>query len=343
MARCPFAEWRPLDDDPTHEPLMSKHDGIVLHTMVGSLTGTDSMFKQDGYSGTESHFGVGFDGTIYQWVDTARTADANLEGTPRLLSIETADTGPGFPEWDGSDVPAWLPAQLDAIARIVAWAAETHDFPLTRMPDSLPSRRGVGYHRLGVDPYRVEGGEKWSSSYGKACPGDRRIAQVDEVIAKAKGGSKPDPWPSRGETSKRVGVMVAKLAANGYYLGEHRDKPDLFGPWTEGAIKRLQLAHEDTKGDPDGIIGPRTWAHILALPDKPPPEGDWFDMATEEDLETAVAKALTTTKFPIEGPRGESMQTLPTILHNMERQQDDDRALLVAIQASLDALTEQKG
>jgi hypothetical protein len=193
MARYPDAEWRPLAKDPTHQALMDAHDGIVLHTMVGSLGGTDAFFHQDGYTGTESHFGVGPDGTVYQWTDTARTADANLEGTHRLLSIETADMGPPFEEWTGSDVPAWTEKQLDAIAAIIAWASTEHDFPIRAMDNSKPGQTGVGWHRLGIDSsplfqpgYRVSGGEHWSTSIGKACPGDRRIKQVPEVIARAK-------------------------------------------------------------------------------------------------------------------------------------------------------------
>jgi hypothetical protein len=193
MARYDKAKWRPLAADPSHQALMDAHDGIILHTMVGTLAGTDSLFHQDGYTGTESHFGVGPDGTIYQWTDTARTADANLEGTHRLLSIETADMGDPFPSWTGSNVPAWTDAQLDAIAGIVAWAASVHDFPLQPMGNSRSTERGVGWHRLGVDSsppfqpgYRISGGEHWSTSVGKACPGDRRIAQVSGVITRAQ-------------------------------------------------------------------------------------------------------------------------------------------------------------
>jgi hypothetical protein len=177
---------------------MDRQDGVVLHTMVGTLAGTDSMFHQDGYVGTESHFGVGADGTVYQWVDTERGADANLEGSFRLLSIETADMGGPFPSWSGSNVPAWTDAQLDAIAKIIAWAAKVHGFPVQRMPDSKPGSKGVGWHRMGIDGNfsqpdgqllggRVDGGQHWSTTTGKPCPGDRRIHQVvDEIIPRAK-------------------------------------------------------------------------------------------------------------------------------------------------------------
>ncbi len=215
MSRYPGATWRPLAADPSHQAPMNRHDGIVLHTMAGSLAGTEAMFLQSGFTGTESHFGVGADGTVLQWVDTSRRADANLNGTWRLLSVETADTGPPFPSWSGSNVPAWTEAQLDAIAGIVAWAAKEHDFPIEAMGSSRASERGVGWHRLGIEPWRVDGGEAWSESTGKACPGDRRIAQVPEVIRRAKaiaGGGDDLPEPAAllaAEVTKNVSLKQA--------------------------------------------------------------------------------------------------------------------------------------
>ena len=187
MAIYPGAAFRPLG--PQTQALMPQVDIVCLHTMVGSLWGTDTYFHSGGYDGTESHFGVGYNGETLQWQDTARTADANLNGNWHVVSIETADIGTGFPVWDTNDggaVPAWTPAQVDALARLVAWCCQTHNIPCEMIPDSKPGRRGVGYHRQGVDPYRVAGGELWSSAYAKACPGDRRIAQIPTVISKAQ-------------------------------------------------------------------------------------------------------------------------------------------------------------
>jgi len=206
--RYPPGSWRPLGEQT--QPPMRSHDIICLHTMVGSLHGTDDMFQGAGYGGTESHFGVGHDGETLQWQDITHTADANLDGNHRILSIETADFGPGFAAWntkDGSQVPAWTDAQLERLAHLLAWLSsrETHaqcpatwdchrtGIPLETVPDSKPGRRGVGWHRLGVesDPpdrsgFRVAGGERWSSADGKVCPGDRRIAQIRAVIARAR-------------------------------------------------------------------------------------------------------------------------------------------------------------
>lgn len=187
MARYPGAEWRPLGEQT--EPRMTRPDIVCLHTMVGYLSSTDTMFKRKGYTGTESHFGVGgkwgrsdiahkLDGVVYQWQDTSRQADANGMGNDRLISIETADNAPDFPR----DLEPWTPRQLDALVKLVAWCCRTHDIPPVLIPDSRPGRRGIGYHKQGCDPWRVEGGELWSSAYAKECPGPARIEQVKTII-----------------------------------------------------------------------------------------------------------------------------------------------------------------
>ena len=52
---------------------------ITLHIMVGSLQGTDTVFQRSSYRAS-STYGVGTDGTVYQWVDEINGAwcDANL-------------------------------------------------------------------------------------------------------------------------------------------------------------------------------------------------------------------------------------------------------------------------
>lgn len=219
MARYPGARWDPLG--PQTEARMRAHDIACLHTMVGSLAGTDAYFEQGGYSGVESHFGMGHDGGTLQWQDISWEADANYNGNDRVISMETADRGPGFPVWTGSDVPAWSSAQVDKLVDWLLWVTskEAHrDCPATWLchqagipralvPDTGSTRRGIGYHRQGVDSYptlyqpgwRQQGCEQWSASRGKVCPGDRRIRQLTDVIIprvqEASAPPVPEPTP----------------------------------------------------------------------------------------------------------------------------------------------------
>lgn len=200
--RYPGANYRILG--PQTQARMKAHDIICLHTMVGTLYGTDTMFKSQGFGGNESHFGTGYDGECYQWQDLDFTADANLNGNYRVISIENADMGTGFPKWDTNkdDVPYFTDAQVNRLADLIAWLCTQYDIPCELIPDTKPGRRGVAYHRQGCDGNypdgRIIGGELWSSSTGKVCPGNRRIAQIPVIIDRAKQilrGNKPSPTP----------------------------------------------------------------------------------------------------------------------------------------------------
>jgi hypothetical protein len=210
-SRCPLAEWKPLGAQTA--PAMAAHDLVVVHTMVGNLMSTDAMFRASGYTGTESTYGLGgkwggdasrgLDGVLWQWQDRGHQADAQLDANPRAISVETADNAPT----SAADIARWTPAQAEALVDLLAWecslTAHTScprswdcrqgitgsgirvSIPPVLVADSKAFRRGIAYHRQGIDPWRVAGGEHWSSSRGKECPGDRRINQLTTEIIPA--------------------------------------------------------------------------------------------------------------------------------------------------------------
>jgi hypothetical protein len=171
--------------------------------MVGYLIGTDRMWRPDGYVGIESHFGVGgkwgpdvglaLDGRIFQWQDLRYQADANLDGNPTVISIETADNA-------AEPIQPWSDKQLDAIVNLLDWLCrpEAHKacpvswlchqigIPRQLIPDTKPGRRGIGYHRQGIEGNYpdglVPGGVRWSRATGKTCPADARIHQIKTII-----------------------------------------------------------------------------------------------------------------------------------------------------------------
>lgn len=183
MARMPGAIW--VGEQSPRTP-MSRYDGVIVHTIVGYAPAH------------AAHFSVKGDGTILQSRDTAYRSAACLDGNHRLITIENEDHGELFPDWTGSNVPALTVAQVAANARILGWSHEVHGCPLQLMPDSRPTSRGLGYHRLGIDGNftdgyagRVSGGEVWTEHYGKVCPGKARIDQVPAILAAAL-GEEPD-------------------------------------------------------------------------------------------------------------------------------------------------------
>lgn len=182
MARMPGATW-----DGEHSPKrpMARYDIVCVHTIVGYAPAH------------AAHFSTYAGGRIHQSRDTAYQSAANLDGNPRVLSVENEDHGPAF--GGTPQLPRWVPLtdeQVEANAQILAWAHRVHGVPLQLCPDSRPGSRGLAYHRQGIDGNfgpgtaypargRVPGGELWTSSPGKVCPTDVRIHQLPAILARA--------------------------------------------------------------------------------------------------------------------------------------------------------------
>lgn len=69
-------------------------DTILLHTMVGWISGADARFRQQG-SQVSAHYGVRIDGALWQWVDERDGAyhAGNYDVNLRSLGIEHEDGG----------------------------------------------------------------------------------------------------------------------------------------------------------------------------------------------------------------------------------------------------------
>jgi hypothetical protein len=108
----------------------------------------------------------------------------------------------------------------------MAWLHTEHGIPLVRMPSSKPTAKGFGWHRLGIDgtsssppvssSLACQGGEHWSTSFGKTCPTTRRIHQfVDETIplavqlANPKVPAKPKPFT----LEEKLAIVQGRAAA----------------------------------------------------------------------------------------------------------------------------------
>ncbi len=194
-----------------HRTPMARHRGICNHVAVSEAASLFNYFNQPG--NPTSHFYVRRDGKVEQYVDTQFRAPANLEGNPTLISIETQG---GVRDVDHEP---WTSAQVATLADIAAWANRVHGIPLVAMADSRPSTTGIGYHRLGVEPWRVDGGELWSSAYGKVCPGAAKIAQIPDIIRRARddqgGGDGTMAW-----TDAQIAAAVANLRESAATLNE---------------------------------------------------------------------------------------------------------------------------
>lgn len=146
---------------------------VVLHIMQGSLAGTDNWFR-DPSAQASAHFGVGRDGTIFQWVDTADEAWHAAGGNPYTIGIEH----------EGYSGQSLTESQIQADAGIVRWANRVHDIPFRITNDIHGS--GLGWHGMG--------GAEWGGHVN--CPGQPIVNQREQILKIIT-----DPQPGPGYTS----------------------------------------------------------------------------------------------------------------------------------------------
>lgn len=225
MPVMPGALWR---GEQSPMVPMTSYDIFCIHTIVGFAPAH------------AAHFSTTADGDIIQSRDTRYRSAANLEGNHRVIASENEDHGPRFggtpslPEW----VPL-TPEQVAANAEIAKWLNATHGIPLSLCPDSRPGSRGLAYHRQGIDgnwlpgqfPGRVDGGEHWSTSDGKQCPTDIRIAQLPDILRLALGEEDEVSWtdkfqkwyPGDKDTTDQATAAAQLVQARGYAQEAYRN------------------------------------------------------------------------------------------------------------------------
>lgn len=168
---CDFAENRTggINNGGTRQhPII----GMTVHHMDGYWQGAESRFR-DPSSGASACFGIRFDGSIIQWLDTDlvdyHACMAQWEG---WFGVEN-ESDPNL-----SDAPP-TDAQIASMGRLAAWAG----VPL--VPATSRASGGIGYHR--------QFGGVCSQAWGQtACPGQ---GFIDSILAICQGGGNPTPPP----------------------------------------------------------------------------------------------------------------------------------------------------
>lgn len=254
MARMPGADWQGEHGSVLMtEASLNK---ICIHTIVGFAPAH------------AAHLSVKANGWLFQSRDTKYRSAANLYGNDDVIAIECEDHGPSFDSWDTRDghaVPGFTNQQIETIALAIVWGYEEHGIPIVPCPSSADSAEGIAFHRQGIDGNyisegyayggRVAGGEVWSTSSGKVCPGDRRIKQLLEVIiprARQLAGLDQEE-DIMGEDARQIKAM---LWTGGGVPGDIQ--PDTIADDTNRIKKMLWEG-----GDVPGITAPGTLADDL--------------------------------------------------------------------------------
>lgn len=107
---------------------------IVLHLMDGTLSGTDSWFHNPS-SEASTHYGVGVDGEVYQWVDETDEAWGNGRvdhPTWKLIQAQNPNFYTVSIEHEGVSGHVWTDAQYAADAELIKQIAARWGIPLDR-------------------------------------------------------------------------------------------------------------------------------------------------------------------------------------------------------------------
>jgi hypothetical protein len=196
MARFDCANWRPISTNTGGN--MSSQRGLVLHHQAGN--GSLYGFFNNPAAKVSAHFWVAKNGTIEQYVDTAKVAWHGRDLNSNWVGVETEGC-PG-----GRDEPM-TDAMFNALVRLYREGNRRHGWP--NQLASSNGGRGFGYHRMAVNT---------------ACPCDVRLNRRSAILAQAfgsGGGATPAPPAQEVDVSAAVAydrdglAHFAWLAPNG--------------------------------------------------------------------------------------------------------------------------------
>ena len=182
MALYPGAIQRLI---PRHNRVpIKRYRRMNLHVAVSEAKSLAGYFATVGDC---SHFYVRKDGTVEQYIDTRYESHADYQGNDSTLSVETQG---GLKNANGEP---WTEAQVKSLAKLWAWARDTHDIPnrLATGTATVDQSVGLSWHRLGVLGWGTTVNIRYSKALKKICPGDAKIAQIPRIFTLANGASLP--------------------------------------------------------------------------------------------------------------------------------------------------------
>ena len=259
--KMPGALWLPINQNYTPRK-RSITTALILHIAVTEAASLSGWFNNP-KAYASSHLYVRRDGTIEQYIDLDLISWANGAGNSRSVTVETQGMAGG----------AWTKEQVASLAAIARFVGDHYKVPMQVMGNSKRSTHGVGYHLLGVPANAAQkrrgvsqtGGELWSSSVGKICPGPSRVPQIPGIVNLAKGDIKPvavKPKPK----------PPIKVSPNNPMSKLSKEKVE--------RIQRILAGFKMYRGDIDGIPGPVTVEAVQyyqrnQLFGSLVPDGDW--------------------------------------------------------------------
>lgn len=253
----PIGKWTIWDPIPDRDRTPINPTMMTIHTAVSRSQ--DIYGPQRGPGGTYAHFYNPENGPLRQHQEINRIAYADLHANTFSVSVEHWDGYPG--KWSSGEPPKFTERQLENDAKLFAYLVLKFGLPnRVATPDNLS---GLGWHRLGCNgdfgAFNPNNPTTWcykqsgvlmSRSYGKTCPGNRRILQIKEIYNRAQ--------------KYILGRPVVKQVAKKRLEEEEEDMPKNTGIYWDEDPKTVKYAilnygsgawHEFSNGTGRGPLG----------------------------------------------------------------------------------------
>lgn len=147
---------------------------VIIHSAAGAGVGVRNWLLTNP-DGIESHFEIGYDGKVCQFVPLNLTADANYRANPFAVSIESDSN------LEASDPFTFQ--QVRAFTDLIDWICRT--LPIPRQQVKTWDGKGLGWHCMfGYNTAENRNINPWTNAIGKTCPGlPYRVEQAKRIIS----------------------------------------------------------------------------------------------------------------------------------------------------------------
>lgn len=218
---------------------------FIVHSLAAPWTAKRTYEFWRDSSNLESHFGLGYEGDLGQFIGTETRADANAAANLRAdgtgaVSLESAS--------NLKATDPWTAAQVEELIKLGVWLHQAHGIPL-RICRSA-SDPGFGYHRQFT---------AWNPN-GHSCPGDARVKQFETVVfpgivARATGTTPPEEDDMTDLTDTQLTAIARKvLTLDGVIDNPNPDTaPDNPFISLETAVRNIETVARRTEQKVDGL------------------------------------------------------------------------------------------
>lgn len=223
----PAARYRPIS---SHGAPMTRQDGLIEHITTNDFDPFG--FFANTSNEASSTWWISGAGLVEQYFSADLRPWTQAAGNPTWCSVELS----------GRTGTLKTPAQVEALAHLLAWGSLHPALRWKLTPTDSPSIPGFGWHGMG--------GAAWGGH--PDCPGRQRIAQRGTVLARANVLAHPKPAPPPSRYTIVSGDSLGGIASR------HRTTPEALYGLNGPTLDRVARANGQRDSRHGALIYPGT-------------------------------------------------------------------------------------